>query len=51
MVIYLAEKQKPRKLNMLNISGYAEIDRADYLNIKAGRDVTLSSGEVIPNTY
>jgi ribonuclease Z len=45
-----AEKQKPRKLNMLNISGYAEIDRADYLNIKAGRDVTLSSGEVIPNT-
>jgi len=44
------EKPKPRKLNMLNISGYAEIDRADYLNIKAGRDVTLSSGEVIPNT-
>jgi ribonuclease Z len=43
------EKPKPRKLNMLNISGYAEIDKADYLNIKAGRDVTLSSGEVIPN--
>ena len=44
------EKSKPRKLNMLNISGYAEIDKADYLNIKAGRDITLSSGEVIPNT-
>ena len=43
------EKEKPRKLNMLNISGYPEIDKADYLNIKAGRDVTLSSGEVISN--
>ncbi|AUC85038.1 ribonuclease Z [Polaribacter sp. ALD11] len=44
------EKEKPRKLNMLNISGYPEIDKADYLNIKAGRDVTLPSGEVILNT-
>tara|TARA_B110000238_G_scaffold123921_1_gene134090 strand:+ start:1292 stop:2206 length:915 start_codon:yes stop_codon:yes gene_type:complete len=44
------EKEKPRKLNMLNISGYPEIDKADFLNIKAGRAVTLSSGEVIPNT-
>jgi ribonuclease Z len=43
------EKEKPKKLNMLNISGYPEIDRADYLNIKAGKDIKLSSGEVIPN--
>jgi len=44
------EKEKPRKLNMLNISGYAEIGKADYLNIKAGRDFTLTSGEIVPNT-
>ena len=43
------EKEKPRKLNMLNISGYPEIDKADYLNIKAGRDITLTSGEVVSN--
>lgn len=43
------EKEKPRKLNMLNISGYPEIDKADYLNIKAGRDVVLPSGEVVKN--
>ncbi len=43
------EKEKPRKLNMLNISGYPEIDKADYLNIKAGRDITLTSGEVVAN--
>ncbi|TMM32003.1 ribonuclease Z [Polaribacter aestuariivivens] len=43
------EKEKPRKLNMLNISGYPEIDKADYLNIKAGKDVTLASGEIIKN--
>jgi ribonuclease Z len=44
------EKEKPRKLNMLNISGYPEIDKADYLNIKAGRDIQLASGEVISNS-
>ncbi|AUC24078.1 ribonuclease Z [Polaribacter sejongensis] len=43
------EKQKPRKLNMLNISGYPDIDKADYLNIKAGKDVVLPSGEVVSN--
>jgi ribonuclease Z len=43
------EKEKPRKLNMLNISGYPEIGRADYLNIKAGRNFTLASGEIVPN--
>ena len=35
---------------MLNISGYPEIDRADYLNIKAGKDIVLSSGAIIPNS-
>lgn len=44
------EKEKPRKLNMLNISGYDEIGRADYLNIKAGKDYILKSGEVVANT-
>ena len=44
------EKEKPRKLNMLNISGYPKIDKADYLNIKAGRDIQLASGEVISNS-
>ena len=43
------EKEKPRKLNMLNIGGYPEIGKADYLNIKAGRDFTLASGEIVPN--
>ena len=43
------EKEKPRKLNMRNISGYPEINKADFLNIKAGRAVTLATGEVIPN--
>ncbi|MDP5106888.1 MAG: ribonuclease Z [Polaribacter sp.] len=44
------EKEKPRKLNMLNISGYPEIDKADYLNIKAGKDIVLSNGEIVSNT-
>lgn len=43
------EKEKPKKLHMENIGNYKEIDRADYLNIKAGRDITLSTGEIIPN--
>ena len=44
------EKERPRKLHMQNISNYEEIDKADYLNIKAGKDVILSSGEMIPNS-
>lgn len=43
------EKENSRKLHIQNISNYPEIDKADYLNIKAGRDVVLSTGEVIPN--
>jgi ribonuclease Z len=44
------EKEKSRKLNMLNISGYPEINKADYLNIKAGKDVALSNGDVVTNS-
>ena len=44
------EKEKPRKLNMLNISGYSEIGRADYNNIKAGRDFVLQNGEIVANS-
>ncbi|EAQ40971.1 ribonuclease Z [Polaribacter sp. MED152] len=43
------EKEKPKKLHMGNISNYDEIGRADYLNIKAGKDITLTSGEIVPN--
>jgi ribonuclease Z len=44
------EKEKPLKLHIDNINQYEEIDRADYNNIKAGRDITLSTGEIILNT-
>lgn len=43
------EKEKAKKLHIQNISNYPEIDKADYLNIKAGKDITLSTGEVVPN--
>ena len=43
------EKKKPRKLHLQNISNYEEIGRADYLNIKAGKEVVLSTGEIIAN--
>lgn len=44
------EKEKARKLQMENIGNYPEIGRADYLNIKAGKDVKLPSGEIVPNS-
>ncbi|WP_299055637.1 ribonuclease Z [uncultured Polaribacter sp.] len=44
------EKEKPRKLNMLNISGYPEISKADYLNLKAGKDILLDNGKTIKNS-
>lgn len=44
------EKEKSLKLHIDNINNYDEIDRADYNNIKAGRDVILSTGEIIPNS-
>ncbi len=44
------EKQKPLKLHFDNINNYEEIDKADYLNIKAGKDILLPTGEIIPNS-
>ncbi|WOC39698.1 ribonuclease Z [Polaribacter sp. HL-MS24] len=44
------EKEKPLKLHMDNIANYEEIDRADYLNIKAGKDILLPSGEIVSNS-
>lgn len=44
------EKEKPLKLHIDNIKQYREIDRADYNNIKAGKDITLSTGEIILNS-
>lgn len=44
------EKEKSKKLHTGNIKNYEEIDRADYNNIKAGRDITLSTGEIVPNS-
>jgi ribonuclease Z len=44
------EKAKPKKLHPQNISNYEEIDKADYLNIKAGKDIILSTGEIISNS-
>lgn len=43
------EKPKPRKLHIENIQQYDEIDTCDFHNIKAGKDYTLLSGEVISN--
>ena len=44
------EKEKPRKLNMLAIKKYHEIELCDYNNIKAGKDFICSSGEVLQNS-
>lgn len=44
------EKAKPRKLHIENIQQYDEIDTCDFHNIKAGKDYTLATGEVIPNS-
>lgn len=44
------EKPKPLNIDMKSVKDYKEIDRADYLNIKAGKDITLSTGEVVPNS-
>lgn len=44
------EKEKPKKLQIENIRNYTEIEKCDYNNIKAGKDVVLSTGEIIPNS-
>ncbi len=43
------EKHTLRKLHIENIAQYNEIEICDYHNIKAGKDVILSTGEVIKN--
>ena len=43
------EKEKPKKLNIDNVKQYPEIETCDYHNIKAGKDVTLESGEIVKN--
>ena len=44
------EKEKPRNLHINNIQQYDEIEMCDYNNIKAGKDVVLSTGEIILNS-
>lgn len=44
------EKEKSRKLDIESIQLYPEIDKSQYNNIKAGRDVELSNGDVIKNS-
>jgi len=44
------EKEKNKRLHIENITQYPEIDRSDYHHIKAGKAVTLTCGEVIPNS-
>jgi len=43
------EKPKPRKLDTEAIKNYNEIEVCDYNNLKAGRDFTLSNGEILKN--
>lgn len=43
------EKEKPRNLNISEISKHPEISRADYLNLKAGRDFLKDNGKIIKN--
>jgi len=43
------EKEKLKKLNIENVQQYPEIETCDYHHIKAGKDITLESGEVIKN--
>jgi ribonuclease Z len=43
------EKMRPRNLNIDAIKQYDEIEVCDYNNLKAGRDFTLSNGDLIKN--
>jgi ribonuclease Z len=44
------EKKNSRNLNIDEVKKYSEIETCDYASLKAGKDFTLSNGEVIPNT-
>lgn len=43
------EKLGERKLNMIEIQKYSEIEICDYQNLKNGKDFALSNGQVILN--
>jgi len=43
------EKEKPRILDITKVVMYKDIDKSQYNNIKAGKDVFLDDGEVINN--
>lgn len=43
------EKPKDRRLNMVEISKYPEIEICDYHNLKRGKDFVLSDGYVLKN--
>ena len=44
------EKEKPRHLNMNEISKYPEIESCDYNNLKAGKDFQLEDGYILKNS-
>ena len=44
------EKHLQKKLHIENIKQYPEIEICDYHNIKAGKDFTLSTGEIVLNS-
>lgn len=43
------EKEKKRNLDIEKIKNYPEITRADYQNLKEGKDFVLSNGNIISN--
>ncbi len=45
----IREKPAPRKLNTEAIKQYPEIDIWAYNNLKAGKDIILDDGRIIPN--
>lgn len=46
---HFKEKLRPRKLNLEAIKMFEEIEVCDYNNLKAGRDFTLNSGDIVKN--
>lgn len=43
------EKPKPLNIDKKKIELYKEIGKADFLNIKAGKDISLANGDIIKN--
>lgn len=44
------EKEKLRGLNIDEVKKYSEIETCDYASLKAGKDFTLSNGNIIANS-